>query len=729
MALSHTLKFWRTISYVLIAVSLSLLIAVIVISSERNCYPSEKKPTESMIEKAEWYNELLPNEIELVVKFLEERSNLSIVTAKKALLSDSFIHFIELKMPDKKNILRYLNEETYLPNREAKAVIFRGNEPIPCVEEYVIGPLSNITYMHKIRTIPFYQRPITVMEMKNLKLYIIKKVEDKTRDFLLKEYDALPISCIAHCLEFYMSPVPEVLGKFKRRLLWLGFSYKTIYDISPVNFQFEADITSPTPSDWTVGKAWFDNKMYDNLTHLIQDYNKTYNENTTRFYQRTVFQEKRFSNFHKYEQKEESSGGSDSKKSYTILKQSTIHYFNWKFHFHITPSVGLRILNIRYWNEQIVYEMSLQEIAVLYSGFSPAGILLNFIDGTALFGTRSKGLIAGVDCPNHATFLSPYIYSSNDGGMKKMENALCVFDQSTMVPLSRHKFTTMHGTFFDALLDKILVLRTVVTFLSYDYIIDYLFHKNGAIEVQIHSTGKLLVTSYSPNKGAYGVQISKTTIANIHNHLFHYKVDLDVKGTENRFETWNLQQYPTHVPWDRLIKNNNHIQTRLTRVLIETETNATFDYESSSPKYLLFYNKLSNNEFGNPRSYRVIINDVSNLLLPRDYGFARTVSWAYHHMSVTSRKETEERSSSIYGLWDNGDQVVNFANFSDGESICDKDLVAWITLGFHHIPQLENIPSTNTLGTKVSFLLMPFNYFDKDPLASEKDRYFFPVDD
>lgn len=58
-----------------------------------------------------------------------------------------------------------------------------------------------------------------------------------------------------------------------------------------------------------------------------------------------------------------------------------------------------------------------------------------------------------------------------------------------------------------------------------------------------------------------------------------------------------------------------------------------------------------------------------------------------------------------------------------------QDLVAWITLGFHHIPQLENIPSTNTLGTKVSFLLMPFNYFDKDPLANEKDRYFFPVDD
>ncbi|GAB1597254.1 putative amine oxidase [copper-containing] [Argonauta hians] len=728
MAPTHSVKFWKTLTFILISVCFSLLIAVILISSERVSTSSSAKTKEPDLQTVEWFDELQPYEIELVIKFLEERGNLSITSAQQANLNDTFIHFVELQMSDKKDVLNYLNvNTTAVPIRQARAVIFRGNKPAYSVEEYVVGPLPNITYMQKIRTIPFYRRPISILELKYLRYYVIKHVEVKAKNFLLKEYDALPISCVYRCLDFSLSPVPEVLGKSKHRLVWLWFAYKSSLDILPVNFQFEVDITSSNPSDWTVGRVWFDNKMYKDLDHMINDYDKNFNESTARFYQRTVFPKRRFSKYHKYKQREQNSDENTLKKSYTILKQSTIHYLNWKIHFHINPSVGLRILDIRYWDEMIVYEMSLQEIAVLYSGYSPAGIMLNFVDGTALLGSRSKGLIRGIDCPDHATFLSPYIYSSNDGGMKKMENALCIFESHSSYPLSRHMFHTSRGTFFDGMIDKILVLRTVVNFLSYDYIIDYLFHENGAIEARVHSTGSLLVTSYSPLEQPYGVQISKTTLANIHNHLFHYKVDVDIKGTENRFETWNLQRYKTQVPWNGLINNNIHSQKRLIRSLIETENNATFDYKTSSPKYLLFYNKLHNNEYGNPRSYRIIINEMSDLLVDHDYGFSKTVSWAYHHMTVTLRKENEARSSSIYAMWDSGDQVVNFTNFTDGESICDKDIVAWISLGFHHIPQMENIPSTQTLGTKVSFLLVPFNYFDQDPLVDEKDRIFYPL--
>ena len=50
-----------------------------------------------------------------------------------------------------------------------------------------------------------------------------------------------------------------------------------------------------------------------------------------------------------------------------------------------------------------------------------------------------------------------------------------------------------------------------------------------------------------------------------------------------------------------------------------------------------------------------------------------------------------------------------------------QDLVAWVTLGTHHIPHKENIPNTNTIGSQLSFFLLPFNYFDEDQSMRSRD--------
>lgn len=53
-----------------------------------------------------------------------------------------------------------------------------------------------------------------------------------------------------------------------------------------------------------------------------------------------------------------------------------------------------------------------------------------------------------------------------------------------------------------------------------------------------------------------------------------------------------------------------------------------------------------------------------------------------------------------------------------------QDLVAWITLGFLHIPHAEDIPNTATLGNVVGFLLRPYNYYDDDPSMYSPDSIF-----
>ena len=50
-----------------------------------------------------------------------------------------------------------------------------------------------------------------------------------------------------------------------------------------------------------------------------------------------------------------------------------------------------------------------------------------------------------------------------------------------------------------------------------------------------------------------------------------------------------------------------------------------------------------------------------------------------------------------------------------------QDLVAWITVGFLHIPHSEDIPNTATPGNSVGFLLRPFNFFPEDPALASRD--------
>lgn len=58
-----------------------------------------------------------------------------------------------------------------------------------------------------------------------------------------------------------------------------------------------------------------------------------------------------------------------------------------------------------------------------------------------------------------------------------------------------------------------------------------------------------------------------------------------------------------------------------------------------------------------------------------------------------------------------------------------QDLVAWVTVGFLHVPHAEDVPNTATPGNAVGFFLRPFNFFDEDPsVASLSPIIVRPLD-
>jgi len=101
-------------------------------------------------------------------------------------------------------------------------------------------------------------------------------------------------------------------------------------------------------------------------------------------------------------------------------------------------------------------------------------------------GYLASQLRGGHDCPRHAAYL-PAIIPSDQGGLFKVDRAVCVFERNTADPAWRH-FEAGSGR-TNARANVELVVRTIPTIGNYDYIVDYIFMANGNIRVRLGATG------------------------------------------------------------------------------------------------------------------------------------------------------------------------------------------------------------------------------------------------
>ncbi|KAK0059430.1 amine oxidase [copper-containing], partial [Biomphalaria pfeifferi] len=402
------------------------------------------------------------------------------------------------------------------------------------------------------------------------------------------------------------------------------------------------------------------------------------------------------------------------------LKNRQVKYLDWTFNFRMSPFTGPSVYDIRFKGERIAYEIGLSEISLYYSGFAPMQQMYSYPDSAVLLGTHSKSLIPGADCPEFSTLINQTFWGQLTDEPSSYDSSFCLFEQNAGIPLRRHSsYEKSQGSFYGGMLDSVLTLRSILSVFSNDYIIDFTFHQNGIIQGQLTNTGYLLPSYFNRQETLYGYRINKNIVGNIHQIFAHFRVDLDIGGTCNRYETLNIvkDQIPLQQDPD-VIK----YQTKIIRDLKTTEKRAVFDYNFRKPKYHLVYNNNVRNDLGQEKSYRIYLEGIAHSLLPEDIGGERSIPWARHQMVVTKFKDSERFSSSSYAYVDNLNPVVNFTKYYvDNESIVDQDLVFWITLGTHRIPHTEDIPLASTVGRELRFFLMPNNYFPECPSMNSRD--------
>ncbi|PSR74266.1 hypothetical protein PHLCEN_2v10010 [Hermanssonia centrifuga] len=242
-----------------------------------------------------------------------------------------------------------------------------------------------------------------------------------------------------------------------------------------------------------------------------------------------------------------------------------------------------------------------------------------------------------------------------------------------------------------------------------------MFHTDGTIEVRLSASGYLQGGFWEPAQEGYGTAIRDTTMGSLHDHVINFKVDLDVAGMENSLlYTHTAQEEVTH-PWFDDDWGKTVIQQKITRDYIENENDALLKLPVNFQGGYSFVNKAKTNRWDIPRGYAIHpgYSPVHNTVVGSKR-LLNNANWARYNLAVSRRKDTEPSSSSMWNMNLPGGPMVDFHNFFDGENITQEDLVAWVNVGMHHLPQAEDAPNTRTNLATSSFFLTPLNYFDSD---------------
>ncbi|OSD07848.1 amine oxidase catalytic domain-containing protein [Trametes coccinea BRFM310] len=650
---------------------------------------------------------------------------LNLTRGDEAVLSDDFIYHIDAFRPAKKDAVAYLDNPDTVnpPEKFARVTIHHGAASEPYVMDYLVGPLPvsekttmrELTEIYHRDSVPYNARGFTSLaELTPLLTRIMPPLADATEDLFGGSARGLPNDTLVAAI---MAPL-SFDGSFRRG--WVSWRRNTPGPwLHPVNFFQYVDFSGTDPSQWKLLKLVYNHQVFNSSEAFMEAYR---DGTLKRLPQRP-------------DQDPAQGGWSTRKRPSTSSVRDLDHlpgprsvsfaglrfrvdratqyvsWMGWGMYLGFDRDMGLSLWDLRFKGERIIYELAPQEAIAQYAGNDPMQTTTAWLDRFFGMGSAVRDMIPGYDCPHEAVYLPATTH--NFEGSVVRSRAICIFEHDAARPITRH--TGYSEGEFGATRGYQLVIRSVSTVGNYDYLFDYIFQIDGTIEVRLSASGYLQGGYWEPAQEGYGTAIRETTMGSLHDHVINYKVDLDVAGTENSLLFTSTAQETITQPWFEDDWGSEVIQQKISKKYIETEDNALLKFPPNLQGGYSLVNKDAKNAWGIPRGYAIHpgYSPIHNTVVGSKR-LLNNANWARYNLAVSKRKETEPSSSCQWNLNLPGEPMVDFHKFFDGENITQEDLVAWINVGMHHLPQAEDSPNTRTNLAASSFFLTPLNYFDED---------------
>lgn len=395
-----------------------------------------------------------------------------------------------------------------------------------------------------------------------------------------------------------------------------------------------------------------------------------------------------------------------------------VSWQNWRFHFRIEARRGVVISEVRYQDGEqlrpILYEGGLSELFVPYMDPALGWYNLTYLDlGDYGSGGLPRPLQARAECPDNAIYFDSLV--ANDRGMpQQVSRSACLFERLG----GEVAWTHRERGITEARARRDLVLRWAATIGNYDYVFDWLFRQDGSLEGVVGATGIVVVKAVRGRSAAdqagrpadqrddaYGRFVAENSVAVNHDHFFCFRLDLDVDGPQNSFVVDRLQT--RRLPEDNPRRSVWVVESRTAA----RESQARLSLHDSEG-YWRVLNPSRLGPLGYPTSYQIRPgHSASSLLLPEDYP-QRRAGFTGHALWMTPQRDEEVYAAGEYTPQSRGDDGLPAWTSAD-RPIENTDIVAWYTLGMHHVVRAEDWPVMPTIWH--SFEIRPFDFFARNP--------------
>ncbi|MCU6666750.1 primary-amine oxidase [Silvania hatchlandensis] len=410
-------------------------------------------------------------------------------------------------------------------------------------------------------------------------------------------------------------------------------------------------------------------------------------------------------------------------KNYTITG-NMIHWQNWDFHLSLDSRVG-PILSTLTFNDngkkrQVMYEGSLGGMIVPYGDPDVGWYFKAYLDsGDYGMGTLTSPLVRGKDVPSNAVMLDQII-PDYTGQPMTIPRAIAVFERYAG-PEYKHQEMNQPNVSTER---RELVVRWISTVGNYDYIFDWVLHENGTIGINAGATGIEAVkgvmakTMHDPSAKddtKYGTLIDHNIVGTTHQHIYNFRLDMDVDGTSNSLVAMDPEVKPNTAGGPRTST------MQVNQYNIDTEQQAAQKFDPGTIR--LMSNVSKENRMGNPVSYQIIPYAGGTHPVASGAKFAPD-EWIYHRLSFMDKQlwVTRYHPNEMYpeGKFPNRSiHDSGLGQFSkDNESLDKQDNVVWMTTGTTHVARAEEWPIMPT--EWVYTLLKPWNFFDETPTLGKK---------
>ncbi len=405
-------------------------------------------------------------------------------------------------------------------------------------------------------------------------------------------------------------------------------------------------------------------------------------------------------------------------KNYRITG-NTLHWRNWDFHIGLNSRTGLTLSTVTYNDKgtkrKVMYEGTLGGMIVPYGDPDVGWYFKAYLDsGEYGMGTLTSPIEPGKDAPQNAVFLDATI-ADFTGAPMTIPNAIAVFERYAG-PEYKHQEMGKPNVSVER---RELVVRWISTVGNYDYMFDWVFAENGTIGINAGATGieavkgvkaRTMQDASAKDDTKYGTLIDHNIVGTTHQHIYNFRLDLDVDGEANALTEIDNVVTPNTAGGPR----TSTMQTTQRTVATEKPAAQKFD-----PAHIrLMSNPGKTNKVGNPVSYQLIPYAGGTHPVAKGANFGQD-EWIYNRLNFmdkqiwVTRYNTDERFPE--GRFPNrSNKDTGLGQFSaDDQSIVNTDNVVWLTTGTTHVARAEEWPIMPT--EWVNVLLKPWNFFSETP--------------